>query len=368
MESPFSDKQKLYWALQIGGWSIYIIINYLALPLFASPLPYSGTYYFFSFVIGIAVTHVYKIYIKKHRWLKRPTPRLLFNIFFGSALLTIVYFFILGVFDLFLLLLSTGFKLNTEGVVLNDSYWAFLVLSLFNVYAVFIIWSVLYFVFQYIEGYREARYMQLQTQNQLQDATLRNLRQQLNPHFLFNALNCIRALTLTDPSKARDAITLLSDLLRYSLNAGETNFVSLSQELAVVRDYLQIEKIRFGERLKFNIEVSQKACNANIPTLMVMTLVENAIKHGISKRKDGGEVIIYAEFENDQIVISVTNTGELNVKDNSQGIGLNNIRQRLDLLYADATLAIEESNNEFSPIVKTTLKIPYAHEDQSSDS
>jgi len=195
-----TQKQKLYWTLQLSGWAVYILINYLSLPLFNSQLPYNGTYFVLSFVSGIVVTHAYRLFIRRRKWFDYSIVTLVRNIFIGAVILTAVYFLLLSVLDVALYVGSSGILNNAypEPVVLGPDYWAFFYLSLLNVYSIFLIWSMMYFVFKYFENYREARYQNLEAQTQLKDAMMLNLRNQLNPHFLFNALNSIRSLTLTD--------------------------------------------------------------------------------------------------------------------------------------------------------------------------
>lgn len=317
-----------------------------------------------SFFAGIGVTHAYRNYLQRHRWNEISIVRLVRNMFAGAAVLTVVYFVVLVLLDVFIYLMNwivSGSEVpQTEAW--SDDYWAFFYLSLINVYAVFLIWSVLYYVFKYFENYREARYQNLEAQTQLKDAMMLNLRNQLNPHFLFNALNSIRSLTLTDAIKARTAITLLSDLLRYSLNSEQKNFVTLKEELDVVKDYLELEKIRFGNRLSFNIEANEQTLNAQVPPLAVMTLVENAIKHGIGKLKQGGSVTVNAQRDNGNVVVEVSNSGTFS-PNGAGGIGLANTRQRLNILYnQNAAFDISQQND----LVAARLQIPFAYENQNA--
>jgi LytS/YehU family sensor histidine kinase len=173
---------------------------------------------------------------------------------------------------------------------------------------------------------------------------LKNLRNQLNPHFLFNALNSIRALIQEDPEKSKEAITRLSGVLRGSLQMGKKSLVTLTEEKQLVEDYLQLEKIRFEERLSYKMEDQTKE-DWLIPPFCVQTLAENAIKHGISKLAKGGEVIIsFEEIENALNVI-VLNTGKLE-KTEGDGIGLENVRQRLHFQFCEnAYFHIQQKEN-----------------------
>lgn len=356
MQMKLSNKEKLYWMLQAGGWAVYILINYLSLPLFKTDLPYSGTFMALSFFAGIGITHAYRNYLQRQRWNEISIVKLVRNMFIGALVLTVVYFFVLVLLDLFIYLMN--WLVSGSGVpqteAWSDDYWAFFYLSLINVYAVFLIWSVLYYVFKYFENYREARYQQLEAQTKLKDAMLLNLRNQLNPHFLFNALNSIRSLTISDATKARTAVTLLSDLLRYSLNSEHKNFVTLKEELDVVRDYLELEKIRYEERLSFTVIAEEETLQALVPPLAVMTLVENSIKHGIGKLKQGGLVEVKATVQNGNALVEVNNSGAFSPNGHG-GIGLANTRQRLNILYNQKASFDIFQNNE---LVSARLQIP----------
>jgi LytS/YehU family sensor histidine kinase len=165
------------------------------------------------------------------------------------------------------------------------------------------------------------------------DAQLQQLSSQLNPHFFFNSLNSVKALINTDPVKARRAIDLLSDLLRTSLYGNNTALIFLRDEIALVNDYLELEKIRFEERLQFSIHVDESLQEYSVLPLSVQTLVENAIKHGIAQKKNGGSVVIRVDKKEGQLTITVENPGVLKQVDGSQGLGLKNLEERLTLHY-----------------------------------
>jgi LytS/YehU family sensor histidine kinase len=157
------------------------------------------------------------------------------------------------------------------------------------------IWLLAYHLYQY-----EQREIRITKENArlaiiTREAQLNNLSAQLNPHFLFNSLNNIKALVIENPESARRGIDLLSDILRTSLYSGDMMLTSINNEIELVKDYLELEKLRFEERLQFAIKVDDELLKIAILRLSVQTLVENAIKHGISKQKDGGLVSIRVE-------------------------------------------------------------------------
>ncbi len=179
-----------------------------------------------------------------------------------------------------------------------------------------------------------------QLNEQLAQAQLSALRRQIEPHFLFNALNSIAGLIREN--KSSEAITMLvslSDFLRHTLSESNRREVPLSEELDFVKQYLAAQKARFAERLKLSIDVPRELQDAAIPNLILQPLVENAIKHGIEKRKDGGSVRIAARSQDNQLRISVSNDGpsfEPGCETLSTGVGVANVRARLKALYGDA--------------------------------
>ena len=167
-----------------------------------------------------------------------------------------------------------------------------------------------------------------------QDAELRALRAQLNPHFLFNSLNSISALTTLDPARARSMCILLSDFLRGSLKLGEKRMVPLAEEVDLLKAYLAIEQIRFGARLAVAWELAPEAAGQSIPALLLQPLVENAIKHGIAGLTEGGVVRIAARIEQGSLELKVENPVDLDLPITlGLGLGLRQVRSRLQLRF-----------------------------------
>jgi LytS/YehU family sensor histidine kinase len=171
-------------------------------------------------------------------------------------------------------------------------------------------------------------------------------------------MNSIRALIEEDPQNAKDAITKLSNLMRYTLKIERTETVPLAEELKTIQDYLDLEKIRFEERLKYLIKSTPEADRVEIPPMMVQTLVENGIKHGISKITQGGEISLTARTNDSQLIIEIRNNGRFDEESfkNSRGFGISNTKHRLALLYGEnASLNLSNENNN---TVLTKLIIP----------
>lgn len=207
----------------------------------------------------------------------------------------------------------------------------------------FTIWNLLYFVYHYIISLQKKLVNEAQLETLVKGLELKTIKAHMNPHFIFNALNSIRALVEENPEKARTAITTLSQLLRNSLNSEKEDQVTLEQELKMVENYLHLEKIRFEDRLQVLLNIDQATLIQKIPHMMLQTLVENAIKHGISKEVKGGVVEISSGFINNRHEIIVRNTGQLNGHSHKKGFGLSSTQSRLQLLYAQkASFEIKE--------------------------
>lgn len=195
------------------------------------------------------------------------------------------------------------------------------------------------------------------------DAELFKLRQQLQPHFLFNSLNSISALAGSQPEKARHMIQQLSDFLRGTLKKEDQQFVSLQEEIAYLELYLDIEKVRFGHRLESNIEIHELAKQAYIPPMILQPLVENAIKFGLYDTIDAVTISIQASLEQKELIITVSNPFDENTMPNGKGtgFGLSYIRRRLYLLFGRTDLL---NSSKADQLFKARLTIPQTHSDK----
>jgi LytS/YehU family sensor histidine kinase len=219
------------------------------------------------------------------------------------------------------------------------------------------IWAAIYFIFHYFERLNTS----LKYDAIIYEIELNKLKSQLNPHFIFNALNSIRALVDEDPGKSKRAITQLSNILRNSLIMNKRKLIDFTDEMKTVRDYLDLEAIRLEERLKIDIEISPEAESYQIPPLMIQTLVENGIKHGVATLTKGGEINLKAWEEEGRLKIQIRNSGQyINGKNiSNSGYGLENTQQRLHLIYGkSATFKIQNENKE---TVLTEIEIPHSY-------
>jgi two-component system, LytTR family, sensor kinase len=189
-------------------------------------------------------------------------------------------------------------------------------------------------VASYYQRLREREVRTSQLQAQLEKARLQSLKSQLQPHFLFNTLNSISALMLTNVQAADRMITRLGDLLRISLETAGTQMITLSRELEFVNCYVEIEKIRFEERLRVRVDIAPETLDASVPHLLLQPLVDNAIKHGISRMVAGGEIRISATHNDGDLYLEVRDNGP-GIKDlgHCTGVGLRITRERLETIY-----------------------------------
>jgi len=212
------------------------------------------------------------------------------------------------------------------------------------------------------EATHEVEARAMQTSIQARDAELKALKAQINPHFLFNSLNSISALTSIDPVRARDMCVLLGDFLRLTLGLGEKTSVRLSEELELLQKYMAIEKVRFGARLTMHEEIQEESKACLLPPLLLQPLVENAVKHGIAGLPEGGDVRLAVQRQNGRLAILVENSWDPEAPPRrSGGLGLKNVQQRLEARYGkDANLRVNTEGERF----QVTLSIPAESEEK----
>lgn len=329
------NAKRFYWLAQFVGWTGYC--GLITLSVYANS-PERLTKVFLLNILaiivsGIVVTHLQRLAFIKMGWLElrlpRLIPRLIISSFLSAILIASIDF-------------GTDYFSGLVGGKEKPIEWSGFIVSIFAVLVLVLSWNAIYFTFHFFQKSRKQEISNLELAASNKESELKNLRSQLNPHFLFNSLNSIRALVDIEPDKAKKSITTLSNLLRHSLVLGKENLVSLSSELSIAKSYLDLEKIRFEERLKVDWEIDDELENFEIPPFSMQMMVENAIKHGISNLKDGGVVKIRAYCEGDVVFLEVINSGDLkDVVD--LGVGIQNIKQRLALQYGDAaSFSIEE--------------------------
>lgn len=322
------NKRALYWTAQFTGWFTYVLI--LAIwALFTGQFDWPSTMVWGTvFITGIFVSHLMRSLILSRGWLKLHLYH--------------------AIWRLFLLALAFGILGAVVHGAISDllipQMPVFLVWPPFDMAQVVLayapelfIWSLIYFSWNYFRNYEREEIKNLRLQASKNEVELNNLKSQLNPHFMFNAMNSIRALIDENPELAKRSVTQLSMILRNTLIAGKHKFIPLEDELHVVKNYLELEGIRYEERLRVSYQIDDAVLKEPIPPLMLQTLVENAIKHGIAELVEGGEIEIKCQKTPEGFYIAVINSGSLNRAEKSlTGIGLSNTRKRLELLYQNS--------------------------------
>jgi len=225
---------------------------------------------------------------------------------------------------------------------------------------IFFLVILVYYLFLSTIRLAEKAKRQSQLEMQVREGELKMLRSQINPHFLFNSLNSVSSLTVTDPLKAREMIVKLSDFMRYSLSSRNDQPVTLQNEMESLRLYLQIEKVRFGDRLMIEEDISPECLPALLPGMLLQPLYENAVKHGVYESTE--EVIIKttARKKNDFVIITVANNVDTEsvVTRKGAGIGLKNVRSRLELFYGEkANLTVSRTDESFTVVVSFPFRI-----------
>lgn len=340
--------------MQIGGWLLYAVVQIVSSIIASGGASADRVIFlFFESMLPLVITHVARILLKPGAWVKIGVPRLIARVLSMSMLLGFVFYFLR-------LPLSYLLGMYDEEVAFDPGR----VFGLSLIYAVyFFLWYVLYFTYHYFDQYNKS----LKYEASMVQIELNNLKSQLNPHFIFNALNSIRALVDENPLKAKQAINQLSNILRNSLATDKKGLTKFGDELKIVKDYLGLEHIRFEERLKTEFDIDPESHKFYVPPLMIQTLVENGIKHGISKLTAGGIIQMTTEVENDRLRIRIRNSGRLiNVeRKKSNGLGLKNTIQRLKLIYGDdASFRIMNENDNF---VLTEIIIPQKQKYESTN-
>ncbi|CAA9196301.1 hypothetical protein FLA105534_01084 [Flavobacterium bizetiae] len=342
-----------YWKIQLIGWTTASL--YWGLSAFLSGnfiWKMGATDLIFDILIGIALTHMYRNFALKRKWNKLNLKELLPKMALSVLVLSLFYmFFIIGKLYLVRLLI---FK--NETVSFLDFFKSVQLQVFITGTRLMSIWVLAYHLYHYSRLELETVKENARLSIIIKEAQLNNLSAQLNPHFFFNSLNNIKFLVIENPAAARRAIDLLSELLRNSLNTNISKLISLNDEIDLVKDYLELEKIRFEERLQIKIETSLDLSQHLILPFSIQSLVENAIKHGIEKRKNGGFIAVKIDRKNDFIKITVQNSGKLSNDIKDSGIGLQNLKERLLLQYnGNASFNIIQMDDE---TVLATILIP----------
>lgn len=337
----------------MGGWGLFTLVNIFFAFVFNNISDEKFYYRLLIYIsLGLALSHLMRMVIVAANVLMKPLNKQILNL----LLITLLFALILGtsesylhkVFNLEPLDRSSGKSIATHKVILTNTFYSFIYLF---------IWNSIYFMYHYISKSQRQQLDTLRLEALVKELELKTIKAHINPHFIFNALNSIRALIDENPGRARNAVTELSNILRSSMQTEKLELVPFEKELNIVKDYLALENMRFEDRLKVEYDIDEDTLGQPVPPMMLQTLVENAIKHGISRRVDGGVIKVISDFKDNFHELAVQNTGKLNGHSLSwEGFGLSSTVNRINLLYGDK--ASFEITQIAPTMVEARLQIP----------
>lgn len=337
-----------FFVFQWIGWSVFAGINIYITVLTGELSSILITVNLLLALMGLMLSSAFRKHIIEKGWHQFNLEKQLIHVAIGIVFLTFIY--AICYYLLLFIFFRNKLALHTDLVSISGTIIA--------IFMLFVCWTSLYFAWHYIEKNRSSLIKRLQLESAMKDLEIKTLRSNLQPHFIFNSLNSIRALIDEDPNLAREAITKISTILRHSIAHQEaTN--TLRNEIQFVQDYLSLEKIRFEERLITKTELSPDTLDYHIPSMMLQTLVENAIKHGISSSEKGGYIYIKSSINNQQLILEITNSGtwqEEAKHPDSIGFGLSSTIQRLKHQYGEQSrLQIRHTDKEVIILIEIPL-------------
>ncbi len=349
-----------YWLFQLCGWGSFALINvFFAYSFDKMGTPEDRQKLYLRLLIfvatGFLLSHVMRYIIIGVNLLQKRLEHQLI----GFILITLALALAASTFEN--LLLVQFDLLNKTERAFKDNFFLLVLSGAFSVFTLFFIWNLIYFMYHFITKSQKQQLDTLKLESLVKELELKTIKAHINPHFIFNSLNGIRALIDEDPTRARNAITELSNILRSSMQTDKLESVSLEKELNIVKDYLALENMRFEDRLRVEYEIDEDTLDQPVPPMMLQTLVENAIKHGISKQITGGKIKIVSDFKDNYHELAVQNTGKLiNGTLKGEGFGLPSTLNRLSLLYGEkARFSIKQLTSE---IVEARVLLPVRHE------
>jgi len=282
-------KLSAYWWCQIGGWSSYVLINtFFYFTIRTKPSPHFFSSVLLDAFVGVVITHLMRILIRKANLVNLDLRRQIISMFLTTLVFAIT-------FSIVIMRADEVFNLESD-MWKEYTFWNKVMRASFGYFLFLLIWNFIYFTYHYVEKTRKEKLDKVRLESLVKELELKTIKSHINPHFIFNALNSIRALVDENPERARTAITELSNILRSSMQSEKLETAPLERELNIVKDYLELEHIRFEDRLKVEYDIDEDTLDQHVPPMMLQTLVENAIKHGISRQISGGKIKIISDF------------------------------------------------------------------------
>jgi hypothetical protein len=335
-----------YWLCQVVGWGTYVAVGLAMIPadVRAKPECLGGYGLFFFYSIGL--THGLRAFIRRRQWLSLTPARTALRLISAAA--------VVGTIQAALIVLVQALLTWTSP---SASGPRFAILMWFNTTTASAFWITIYTGVQSLQRASRARLNAVALELGMREARLQSLEAQVNPHFLFNCLNSVRGLIVENPPRAQDMVTRLANILRHNLVHRADATEPLSDQIAIITDYLELESVRFEERLRIRLEIDPATRVCSVPWMLLQTLVENAIKHGIAQLPEGGEIVVRSRIHEDVLEIAVENSGALGPSPaGSTQVGLANLRERLRLLHGTAaTLDLIALSPD---LVRATARLP----------
>lgn len=367
--------KKWKWLLFFGGYTLiglfFVAQKTISYLLNSDPIPWMRIFgsemiywYIWFGLTPLILWFARRITINKQQWKKGVLFLFLLSLLFAPLQNGLWLFLHLIVIEGI-----TVPKIVSNYYQVADNYWVGVLTSFYKYWLLIGAYYGFKYYFQYREQERRSNELELQSaqlNTKLMQSRLDLLKMQLHPHFLFNAMNTISVYMNENVEKARTMLIRLSDLLRVTLESRHVQEVPLYKEIEVLNYYLDVEKARFEDDLKIEWDITPTTRDGMVPYLILQPIVENAIHHGISTSRDGGQVTISSETENGRMVLQVRDNGTAKQKEstlhNRNGIGLRNIKERLQQLYGEEHFFKLESMDEKGTVV--TISIPFRTSDR----
>ena len=316
----------IYWLCQLGGWGSLFML--MGIAFLNDPFPRAHAapmiYQFVFCVSGLIFTHTFRALYHLRNWkdLRGITfaPKVALSCLTFAVLETIATYATVFIF--------IGPPLDT-----NRPFAGLLIMGSIQNAVTLVAWTARYLGYQYQRELQEERINRVLLDAELKEAQLQRLRSQINPHFLFNSLNTIRAIAGVDAELTREAVTQLAELMRAALESSEEKVVTFDEELRIVQAYLGLEQLRHRDRLRIEASINEELLSAVVPPLICQTLVENALKHGVHSSNQTGTVRYALTGDQKSVRFEVRNPGSLKVATRNNGTGLVNAQRRLQLIY-----------------------------------
>ncbi|MES2692369.1 MAG: histidine kinase [Verrucomicrobiota bacterium] len=360
-------KDRLYVICQSVGWGALTLVQMAVLNAVAKVGSGPWELALLSSCTGLLLTHLGRtLIIQRRGWKKLDWKGLLPRVLALSCGLSVMWTAVC--FDITYWVMEHPNRVGTSSPLV-------LIVSIVNGVVLMLMWLSFYFFYNAYDRTHRLELDRARLMASAKESELRALKSQINPHFIFNSLNSLRALIDENPARARQAVTQLANLLRYSLQSAQAETVAFEDELRVVNDYLALEQVRHEERLRVRLDIDPETLGLAVPPLLLQTLVENAVKYGISTRPEGGEISITARCENGQLEIRVTNPGELPTASvqaaaanrsgalaggGSTGLGLKNAAERLRVFFGERARLELRSASESRVIAEVSIPMQTA--------